>query len=140
MSLGGYPMLASIAGLPAFLAYCLAALVLVSIFLAVYTRVTAHNEFALIRANVTAAGISLGMAMVGYAIPLSSAMRYAANVWDLMIWGLIALVVQIMVYFLVRVVFPDLSQRIEQNEHAVAIFAGAAAVAGGTLNAVAMSY
>ncbi|MGL4496064.1 MAG: DUF350 domain-containing protein [Beijerinckiaceae bacterium] len=133
-------MLASIAGLPAFLAYCVAALALVAIFLFVYTKVTAHNEFVLIRNNVSAAGVSLGLALVGYSIPLSSAMRYAANVWDMMIWGVIALIVQIMIYFVVRLVFPDLSNRIEANEHAVAIFAGAAAVAGGTLNAVAMSY
>lgn len=133
-------MLASIAGLPAFLAYCVAGLVLVSLFVAIYTKATAHDELELIRANNTAAAISFGMALMGYSIPLSSAMRYAANVYDIAIWGVIALIVQIMIYFVVRLVLPDVSQRIEQNEHAAAIFAGAAAIAGGTLNAVAMSY
>lgn len=133
-------MLASIAGLPAFLAYCIAGIVLVSLFLAIYMRVTPHDEMALIRADNAPAAISLGLALIGYSIPLSSAMRYAANVYDLVIWGIIALVVQIMIHFLVRIVLPDFGERIARKELAAGIFAGSASVAGGTINAVAMSY
>jgi putative membrane protein len=133
-------MLASIAGLPAFLAYLAGALVLVALYCAVYQWVTAHSELALIKANVPAAGYSAALSLIGFALPLSSAMRYSANIWDMMIWGVIAMIVQIMVYWLCRLVIPDLSKRIENNEIAAALLLGGASLAGGILNATAMSY
>ncbi|WP_342362407.1 DUF350 domain-containing protein [Terrarubrum flagellatum] len=133
-------MLASVAGLPAFLAYVIAALALVALYLYVYMWITPHDEFALIRSNVTAAGVSMGMSLIGFSIPLSSAMRYAANIWDMIIWGVIALIVQIMVFFLSQIVFPDLAKRIEANEIPAALFVGSASLAAGILNAAAMSY
>ena len=42
-------ILQSLAGLPAFLVYFCTALVAVTVYLFVYTRVTPHNEFQLIR-------------------------------------------------------------------------------------------
>ena len=41
----------SLAGLPAFLVYFCTAIVVVVIYLFVYTRVTPHDEFKLIRDN-----------------------------------------------------------------------------------------
>ena len=133
-------MLASIAGLPAFIAYLVGALALVAVYLFVYMKITAHSELDLIRANVPAAGVSYGLALIGFALPLSSAMRYSANIWDMLIWGVIAMIVQVMVYYLVRLILPDLSTRIEKNEFGAALYVGAASVAAGILNATAMSY
>jgi putative membrane protein len=67
-------------------------------------------------------------------------MRYSSNIWDMMIWGVIAMIVQIMVYYLVRLIMPDLSARIERNEFGAALYVGAASIAAGILNATAMSY
>jgi len=53
-------ILQSLAGLPAFLVYFCTALVAVVAYLFVYTRVTPHDEFQLIRDNVPAAAIALG--------------------------------------------------------------------------------
>lgn len=129
-----------ISGLPAFLAYFAAALVLVALYLAVYLTATAHREVALIRAGNVAAALSLGGSLVGYALPLSVAIRNAQSILDCIVWGLVALVVQILIYWLVRRVLPDLSRRIEDNETAAAILLGAASLAGGIVNAAAMSY
>jgi putative membrane protein len=138
--LGGIDMLASIAGLPLFLYYFVASLILIGVYCYAYQLATAHNELALIRANVPAAGVSFGLSLVGFAVPLSTAMRQSASIWDMLIWGVIAMIVQIMVYFLVRLVLPDLSARIERNEFGAALFVGAASLAAGVLNATAMSY
>src|SRR6266705_3362745 len=54
-------ILQSLAGLPAFLVYFCTALIAVVAYLFVYTRVTPHDEFALIRANDPAAAIALGL-------------------------------------------------------------------------------
>ena len=60
---------AAISGLPEFLLYFVVALALVGLYLFLYTLVTAHNEFALIRQNVLSAALSLGMSLIGFALP-----------------------------------------------------------------------
>jgi putative membrane protein len=52
----------------------------------------------------------------------------------------IALVVQIIVYFIVRIPVPDLSKRIAAGELAPAIWLGLSSLAAGALNAASMIY
>ena len=133
-------ILQSLAGLPAFLVYFCTAIVAVVAYLAVYTRITPHNEFQLIRDNDSAAAIALGLSLVGFSLPVVSAIAHSANVVDCLIWSLIALAVQIAVYFLVKIPVPDLSRRIAQGELASAIWLGLASLAAGALNAACMIY
>src|SRR5437016_4610931 len=104
--------LQSLAGLPAFLLYFIVAGVLIVAYIFVYTWITPHDEFALIRNNVLGAAISLGMSTVGFALPLTSAIGHANDVIDMTVWGIVALIVQIIAYYLARIPLPDLSQRI----------------------------
>jgi len=131
---------ALISGLPEFLLYCVTALVLVALYLFAYSLATAHNELALIRQNVMSAALALGLSLIGFALPLSSAIVHAKQVWDVLVWGLVAIVVQILIYWLVRLVMPNLSQRIAADELAAALFLGAASLAGGIINAASMTY
>ena len=133
-------ILQSLAGLPAFLLYFCTAIIAVIAYLLVYTRVTPHNEFQLIRDNDPAAAITLGLSLVGFSLPVVSAIAHSANVVDCLIWSLIALAVQIAVYFLVKIPVPNLSTRIAQGELASAIWLGLASLAAGALNAACMIY
>jgi putative membrane protein len=133
-------ILQSLAGLPAFLVYFCTALVAVILYLFVYTRITPHDEFKLIRDNVPGAAISLGLSLLGFTLPVVSAMTHAANVIDCLIWSVIALIVQIIVYFIVRIPVPDLSKRIAAGELAPAIWLGLSSLAAGALNAASMIY
>jgi putative membrane protein len=123
-------ILQSLAGLPAFLLYFCTAIIAVIAYLLVYTRVTPHNEFQLIRDNDPAAAITLGLSLVGFSLPVVSAIAHSANVVDCLIWSLIALAVQIAVYFLVKIPVPNLSTRIAQGELASAIWLGLASPRG----------
>src|SRR3982074_2758963 len=105
-------ILQSLAGLPAFLVYFCTAFVAVVAYLFVYTRVTPHDEFQLIRDNDPAAAIALGLSLLGFVLPLVSAIAHSANVVDCLIWSAIALFVQIAVYFIVKISVPNLSARI----------------------------
>ena len=134
------PVTASISGLPEFLLYFVTALALVALYLFAYTLATAHNEFALIRQNVLSAALSLGLSLIGFALPLSSAVVHAKQILDCIVWGLVALVVQIVVYWLVRLMVPNLSQRIAAGEMSAALFLGSASLAAGILNAASMTY
>jgi putative membrane protein len=131
---------ASIANLPIFLLFFVISVGLTALYLVVYTFATSHNEFALIRQNVVSAAIALGLSLIGFALPLSSAVVYAVTVIDLVIWGLIAMIVQIAAYALVRIMIPNLSQRIAAGEMSAALFLGAVSLAAGILNASAMTF
>jgi len=128
----------AIAGLENFLVYFGTALGLVALYLVVYTLATSRNEFALIRQNVLSASLASGLSLVGFALPLSSAIVYAESVYDAVVWGIVAIGVQILVYWLVRLVVPQLSLRISAGEMSAALFLGAASLAAGIINAAAM--
>ena len=133
-------ILQSLAGLPAFLLYFCTALIAVVAYLFVYTRVTPHDEFALIRANDPAAAIALGLSLLGFTLPLVSAIAHSANIFDCLIWSLVALIVQVVVYFVIKIPVPNLSAKIAAGELAPAIWLGLSSLAAGALNAASMIY
>jgi putative membrane protein len=130
----------SLTGLPNFLVFFGIAIALTATYLLLYTLATAHNEFLLIRQNVISAAVALGFSLVGFALPLASAIVHAQNILDCLIWGLVALAVQIFAYWTVRLVMRDLSQRIAAGEMAAALFLGAASLSAGIINAAAMTF
>ena len=132
-------MFNTLAGLPAFLAYFCVSIVIVVGYLFLYTRMTPHDEFELIRNNVPGAAISLGLSLLGFSLPVASAIAHAANVVDCVVWSLIALIVQIVVFYVARIPIPDLSKRIAAGEMAPAIWLGLASLAAGVLSAASMS-
>ncbi|KQP31235.1 hypothetical protein ASF49_11755 [Methylobacterium sp. Leaf104] len=130
----------SIAGLGPFLAYLAVALGLVAVYLAVYLQATGHREIALIRRNNLAAAIALGGSLVGYTLPLAVSIHNAQSILDCIVWGLVALIVQVTVYLATRLLLPDLSRRIEAGETAAATLLAASSLAAGILDAAAMTY
>jgi putative membrane protein len=125
--------------LPAFIAYFCLTVVAVIAYLAVYMRITPYNEFDLIRSNVPGAAVALGLSLLGFALPLASAVAHAANLVDCAIWAVIALIVQIGVFFAIRIPVPDLSRRIAAGEMASAIWLGLASLTAGLLSAASMT-
>jgi putative membrane protein len=132
-------VLQSLSGLPAFLIYLAVASVLVATYLYFYLWITPHDELALVRADKPGAAISLGLSLIGFALPLTSSIAHSDNVVDMVIWGIIALVIQIGAYYLARIPIPDLSQRIANGEIAAAIWLGAVSVTAGLINAASMT-
>ena len=132
-------MFETLAGLPAFLTYFCVSVAVVVGYIYVYTWITPHDELELINKNVPGAAISLGLSLVGFSLPVASAIAHAANIVDCIIWSVIALVVQIVVFFIVKIPIPDLPKRIAQGELAPAIWLGLASLAAGVLSAASMS-
>lgn len=130
---------ASLAGLGPFVAYFALGVVLTALFAAIYMRLTAHDEIALIRQGNLAAALALGGNLAGFAIPLDKAISQASSIPDCIVWAVVALVVQLLVYLVVRTLVPGLSARIEENNVAVGAFLAIAAISGGMLNAASMT-
>jgi putative membrane protein len=131
---------ASIAGLPAFLSYFSVAILLLLAFCAIYVQLTPHREFALIRANKSAASLAFGGSLLGFCLPLHAAITNSVSLVDCAIWGGIALVVQLLAFLAVRAFMRDISDRIAANETAAGGFVAAVSLGVGLLNAASMSY
>lgn len=129
----------SLAGLPAFLLYFSLALALLVLFLAVYLAVTPYRELTLIREGNAAAAISLGGAVIGFVLPLGRAVTQSVSALDLVSWGLVALVVQVVVFFIVGKLMPRFVEAIKEGRIAGAILLASLAIGVGMLNAASMT-
>lgn len=127
-----------LSGLPNFLMYFATAMGLVAVFTFLYVRVTPHDEFALIRRGNVAAVPALLGAILGFVLPLTSAMAHSVNWIDFVIWGVIAGIVQVAAFTIARLLMPDVSDRIARGELVGGIWPGGVAVIFGTLNAASM--
>lgn len=132
--------LSSLAGLPSFLAYFALAVVSVLVFIRLYSWVTPHDEFALIRANNPAAALAFAGALIGFALPLSSAITHSMSLLDCAIWGLVATIVQVLTFYVSQLALKQLPQRIIQGDMAAGIFSAGCSISVGMLNAACMSY
>lgn len=130
---------ASLHELPWFLAYMGTAIALVLVYVVIYMWVTPHDEIGLIRENNAAAAIAFGGSLIGFCLPLASAIANSASLMDCVIWGGVALVVQIAIFFVVRLPVSKISERIEKNEISSGFWLGSASIAGGILNAASMT-
>jgi putative membrane protein len=109
-------------------------------FKAIYQATTPHNEAALIRAGNTAAAVALGGALVGYVIPLASALSQTHSLLEFIAWAALAGVIQIVAFWAVRrVALPDVSDRIERGELSAALYLLFISLAVGILNAACMT-
>lgn len=127
------------ADLQEFLAFFVVAVILTIIFVGVYSTVTRHKEIKLIKEKSTAAAIAFSGSLIGFAMPLASAMMNSVTILEMVVWGVVALIVQIVVYLLVRLPMPRISERITANEVAAGIWLGATSLVGGILNAASMT-
>ena len=124
----------------AFGSYFLTSIAMVLVFLFIYTRITPHNEWRLIKENNLAATWGFIGALLGYIIPHASVAINSINLVDYLVWGAVALVIQLIVFTAVRLFMRDISQRIEDNSVAAGLFLGGVSTGVGILNAACMTY
>ncbi len=130
----------SFAGFDDFLAYLGVSLALLVLFVAIYIRVTPYREIALIRAGNMAASFSLSGALLGFIVPLASAVQHSVGLVDMLIWGVIAMAVQLLTFVAVKLLIPSITLDIPADKGAQGFFLGALSLGVGLLNAACMSY
>ncbi|MFF7707905.1 DUF350 domain-containing protein [Pseudomonas sp. NPDC007930] len=122
-----------------FIIYIVVAVLLFALFQFIYTRLTPHKEFELIREGNTAAAVALAGSLVGFALPASNIIAYSVSVLDFVVWVLIAAVVQLLAFAGTSLVLKNLSARIARGEMAAAIYSAAVAISVGLLNSACMT-
>lgn len=118
---------------------------LACLFLAVFKRLyqmsTPYDEAQLIGDGNVAAAVALGGAIIGFALPLASALTQTADPLEFTVWAVLAGVVQILSSLVVRrFVVRDMAARIEQGNVASGAYLAATSVGVGLLNAASMTY
>lgn len=133
-------LLTSLIGMEKFFTYFAASLAMMAAFITVYIWIIPYHEIELIRNGNVAASASLSGAVLGFALPLASAVIYSAGLGDMLIWGVVALVGQLIGYAVVRVTIPHLAKDIPEGKLAAGVFLGAVSLAIGVVNAACMAY
>ncbi|HRH13228.1 MAG TPA: DUF350 domain-containing protein [Azonexus sp.] len=121
--------------LPAFASFFVTAIMLMLVFLGIYVRITPYNELALIRAGNEAAAVSLGGAVIGFALPIAVSVAVSHNLYAMIGWGVVASVVQLLAFIAARLALPRLNESIPQGKLASGIFLASLAIGVGILNA-----
>ena len=128
-----------LAGIPFLLSHFGVTVLMLVIGVFIYMWITSHDERALIREGNTAAAISLAGAILGLAIPLAFCMASSVNVYDIVIWGMVTLVIQLATFWIIDVWLKDLSKRIEEGQVGTAILLVSVKLAVASINAAAVS-
>jgi putative membrane protein len=129
----------SLSTFPNFAIYFVSAVLLTALFLALYTGLTPHREIRLIRDGNVAAAITVVGGLLGFVIPLAGVIAHSASLVDVVIWGVIALVIQIAGFMVARLILPHLPQAIEDGSVSDAIFLAGLSLALGILDAACMA-
>ncbi len=126
--------------LPHFLSYLGAALGLTTVFAYLYTAITPHHEWTLLRQGNLSAALAFGGSLLGFVLPLASAISHSVSLVDCVVWGVVALCVQLGAFFGLRIVLPTLSADIEADKRGIGMFAGIFFLSIGVLNAACMTW
>lgn len=108
-------------------------------FGAIYLLATPYRELQLIRNGNIAAAISLGGAIVGFALTVHATIIHSHDLVDLAKWGVVALASQLLAYTLAAFLLRDLRRGIEDNRIGYGIMVAAIAVAVGLVIAGSVS-
>ena len=128
-----------VAGFPVLLTHLGITTALFLAGVAIYVWLTPYKEITLIRAGNNAAAITLSGQMLALVIPLGSMMAHSVSVPDIVLWGIVTVILQLIAFAAVAIVIRHLPQAIERGETASALVLACGQIVAGVLNAAAMS-
>lgn len=132
-----YHSLAS--GLPILVMQFVVALAMLAVSVAIYLSLTPMREIHLIRANNAAAAIATSGAIVAFAIPLAAVIVSSVNIYDVLVFGIVALFLQLVADFVAHFMLHELPERINNGEISAAIIQVGIKLAVALLNAAAVT-
>jgi putative membrane protein len=125
-------------GLPVLLLQFLICIVLLVVGVMIYTTVTPFHERELLRQGNVAAATVLSGAVIALAIPLAALLATTRAVLDILVWGIVAILLQLVTVVIVCHVMRGLRLRIDDGSMAAALPIAAAQLAIALLNAAGM--
>ncbi|MGC2200725.1 MAG: DUF350 domain-containing protein [Stellaceae bacterium] len=112
--------------------------VLLAIGVMIYIRLTPFHEREMVVDGNAAAGTMLAGAIVALAIPLAAMLATSSTLIDILVWGVVALILQLLTLGVVVLAMRNFRGMIEGGNVAAAITLAGAQIAVALLNAAAM--
>ena len=128
-----------VAGAPVLLLHVGIALAILIVGTIAYVWMTPWEDLKLVREGNTAAGVALGGIILGLGIPIAACIPGAINHWDILFWGIVTLILQMVTFKVLDFVLKGLPSRIEAGEVGAAIVLSAAKLAVAAIVAMAVS-
>ena len=126
-------------GLPFLISHFVTSVIVFLIGVIIFLFVTPMKEIALIRKKNTAAAISFSGALIGLALPLASSLSASGSIYEIIVWGLVAIVIQLFCFKAVDILINDLPKRIENGELSSSILLFSIKISVALLNSAAIS-
>ena len=128
-----------LAGLPVLAGQLLTTLALLGIGVLAYFTLTPFDERRLVRDGNVAAGIVMCGTLISLAIPLAATLASSGSEIDILIWGFVALVIQLLAFLAASGLIRGLRGMIEGGNAAAALALVGIQIAVALLNAGAMA-
>ena len=125
-------------GLPHLLLLFAVAVALLAAGATIYMAATPFRERELIEEGNTAAGVVLSGAILAMAIPIAATLATSALVLDVIVWGSVAVLLQLLTVVGVSLVFHRLRAMIQHGNVAAALALAGTQLAVALLNAAVM--
>jgi putative membrane protein len=129
---------AFVAGFPVYVLQVAVASVMIVAASAVYVLLSPYRELEMMRAGNASAGLAFSGVVLGLTIPIAAALGTAHNIFDLVIWGIVALLMQLLAFRVADLILKDLPKRIANEEAGAAIVTLAVKLASGIVLAAGM--
>lgn len=126
-------------GLPVLVLHLAATLLLLGVGIAGYMTITPINERRLIAAGNPAAGMVLGGTVVALAVPLAATLATSHAALDILIWGAVAVLFQLLAFAVASLLVRGLRAQIEAGNTAAAMTQVGIQIAFALINAAAMA-
>ena len=128
-----------LSGLPILLLHFALTLLMLGLGTVIYVMVTPYHEVELIKHGNVAAAVSFGGVLVGLALPLAANMAGSVNAFDIMVFGAVAIILQLLAYRFTDIVLKGLPERIKSGEVSAAITLVGLKLSISIINAAAVS-
>ena len=129
---------ALITGLPFLISHLFITLCLLFIGITSYIFLTPIKEFKLIKDGNLSASISFSGALLGIGIPLASSLSVSNSILEIIIWGLTAILLQLLCFKVTDTFLKDLSKRIEDDQLATSILLFSIKISVSLINSAAI--
>ena len=129
---------ALITGLPFLISHLFVTLCLLFMGITSYIFLTPIRELKLIKEGNLSASISFSGALLGIGIPLASSLSVSNSILEIIIWGLTAIVLQLLCFKVTDTFLKDLSKRIEDDQLATSILLFSIKISVSLINSAAI--
>jgi putative membrane protein len=127
-----------ISGVPILALHLVTAFAILIGGMGIHMLMTPYEDLKLVREGNTAAAVALGGAFLGLAIPLAGALAGSVTALDMLFWGLVTVVVQLICFKVVDWVLRGLPTRIAEGQLSAAVFLASVKVSVGAIVATAV--